>query len=87
MKKNLYAIFLSLAFSVILWVSVSLSNDYNTNLQLPIKFFNVPEGYVATSPSSEKINVKVRGKGWNLISAMIATKSEYYVDMGSELRK
>jgi hypothetical protein len=87
MKKNLYAIFLSLAFSVILWVSVSLSNDYNTNLQLPIKFFNVPEGYVATSPSSEKINVKVRGKGWNLISAMIATKSEYYVDMGNELRK
>ena len=87
MKKNLYAIFLSLAFSVILWVSVSLSNDYNTNLQLPIKFFNVPEGYVATSPSSEKINVKVRGKGWNLISAMIATKSEYYVDMANELRK
>lgn len=87
MKKNLYAIFLSLAFSVILWVSVSLSNDYNTNLQLPIRFFNVPEGYVATSPSSEKISVKVRGKGWNLLSAMIATKSEYYVDAGNELKK
>jgi len=87
MKKNLYAIFLSLAFSVILWVSVSLSNDYNTNLQLPIRFFNVPEGYVAASPSSEQISVKVRGKGWNLLSAMIATKSEYYVDAGNELKK
>jgi len=86
MKKNLYVIFLSIAFSVILWVSISLSNDYNTNLQLPVKIFNVPEGYVPASNSAEKINVKVRGKGWNLLTAMIAAKNDYYVDAGNELK-
>lgn len=87
MKKNLYVIFLSIAFSVILWVSISLSNDYNTNLQLPIKFFNVPEGYVPSSPSSEKISVKVRGRGWNLLTAIVAAQNDYYVDAGNELKK
>jgi len=86
MKKNLYVIFLSIAFSVILWVSISLSNDYNTNLQLPVKIFNVPEGYVPASNSAEKINVKVRGKGWNLLTAMIAANNDYYVDAGNELK-
>ena len=87
MKKNLYIIFLSLAFSVILWVSITLSNDYSTNLQLPIKFINLPEGYVTTSPSSEKISIKVRGKGWNLLTARIAAQNDYYVDAGKELKK
>jgi hypothetical protein len=86
MKKNLYVIFLSIAFSIILWVSVSLSNDYNTSLQLPIKIFNVPEGYVPVLPSTEKINVKVRGKGWNLLTALIAAKNDYYIDAGNELK-
>lgn len=86
MKKNLYVIFLSISFSVILWVSISLSNDYKTNLRLPIKFFNVPEGYIPISPSAEKINVKVRGKGWNLITAMITAQNDYYVDAGNELK-
>ena len=87
MKKNLYIIFLSLAFSVILWASITLSNDYSTNLQLPIKFINLPEGYVATSPSSEKISIKVRGRGWNLLTAKVAAQNDYYVDAGNEIKK
>jgi len=87
MKKNLYVIFLSITFSVILWVSVSLSNDYSTNLQLPIKFINLPEGYVPVSPSSDKINVKVRGKGWNLLTTKITSQNDYNVDAGNELKK
>ena len=87
MKKNLYVIFLSITFSVILWVSISLSNDYSTNLQLPIRIINVPDGFVPTSPSLEKINVKVRGKGWNLLTAKITAQNDYYVDAGNELKK
>jgi hypothetical protein len=87
MKKNLYVIFLSIAFSIILWVSISLSNDYNTNLVLPLKYINVPEGYVPVSPSSEKISIKVRGKGWNLLTAKITAQNDYFVDAGNEIKK
>jgi hypothetical protein len=54
---------------------------------LPIRFINVLEGYVPTLPSTEKVNIKVRGRGWNLLNAMIVSKNDYYVDLGNELRK
>lgn len=87
MKKNLYVIFLSIAFSVILWISISLSNDYVATLQLPLKFINLPEGYLTSSPSSQFINVKLRGKGWNILTAMIISKNDYYVNAGNEIKK
>jgi len=87
MKKNIYIIILIIAFSIILWVSISLSNEYNANLQLPIKFVNVPEGYLPASASSEEIIVKVRGKGWNLLTPMIAAQHDYFVNAGDELKK
>lgn len=87
MKKNIYVILLSIVFSVILWVSISLSSEYNTMIEMPVKFINVPAGYVTTSPSSEQINVKVRGKGWNLITALLTTQKDYFVDAGNNLKK
>ncbi len=87
MNKNLYVILLSIIFSIILWVYISLSNDYSTNLHLPIKIINVPEGYAPTLPSSDNIVVKVRGKGWNLLTTMITVQNDYYVDAGKDLQK
>lgn len=87
MNKNLYIILLSVVFSIILWVSISLSNDYGTSMQLPIRIINVPEGYVPTSPSSDLITVKVKGKGWNLLNSMITAQHDYYVDAGNDLQK
>lgn len=87
MKKNLYVIFLSISISIVLWVSISLTNDYNASLQLPIRFLNIPEGYVTTLTSTQKVNVKVRGRGWNLLSAMMVSKNDYYVDLGNEFKK
>lgn len=87
MKRNLYVIFLSISISTVLWVSISLTNDYSASLQLPIRFLNIPEGYVTTLASTQKVNVKVRGRGWNLLSAMMLSKNDYYVDLGNELNK
>jgi hypothetical protein len=87
MKKNLYVIFFSLSFSAILWMSISLSNNYSTNLKLPIKFFNLPKGYTTASASTQNINVTVRGKGWDIITAMLTTPKDYFVDAGGDTRK
>ncbi len=87
MRKNVYVIILSIGFSIFLWASVSLSNDFITILHLPIKFINVPDGYVPTSPSLENVNIKVKGKGWNLLTAMVTAQSDFFVDAGSEHKK
>lgn len=87
MQKNIYVIFLSVVISVFLWVSISLTNDYTAVIKLPIKFFNVPESYVLTVPSNNEVSVKVRGKGWNLLSQMITKQNDFSVDAGKSLKK
>lgn len=87
MKNNLLIIILSVIFSVILWISVSLSNDFNSNLVLPIKVINVPEGYIATSTSSKLVNVKVKGVGWDLLNAAISSKNDFLVDADYQIKK
>ena len=87
MKNNLLVIILSVIFSIILWISISLSNDFNTNLVLPIKVINVPEGYVAISTSTEVVNVKVKGVGWDLLNTAISAKSDFLVDADYQIKK
>mgnify|MGYP005839821017 FL=1 len=87
MPKNLLIIALSILFSVILWVFVSLSSDFSTSIDVPIKFFNVPEGFVPDSLSSNQVKVKVKGSGWNIITTLLTSKNEYYVDASKNPRK
>lgn len=84
MQNNLLIIFLSIIFSVILWVSISLSNDYSATLDLPIKFFNVPEGYTTASSSPSKVKIKVKGKGWNILSTLLTARNDYLIDASKE---
>ena len=72
MKKNFYIIFISFLFSIILWVSISLSNDYYTTIEAPVKIIDFPSGYSSGSSMPEKISIKVKGKGWKLIALNIA---------------
>ena len=87
MPKNLLIIALSVLFSVVLWVFVSLSNDFSTSIDLPIKFFNVPEGFTPNSLSSNQVKVKVRGSGWNILTTLLTSKNEYYVDASKNPQK
>jgi YbbR domain-containing protein len=82
MKKNLHIIFISFLFSIILWVSISLSNEYYTTIEVPVKIIDFPSGYSSGSSMPEKISIKVRGKGWKLIALNIATLQSYVVPVG-----
>lgn len=85
MRKNIIMILLSVAFSVLLWISISLSNEYNSTLHIPVRIINVPDGFTPTSSSSSELSLKVRGKGWNLLTAELTAQSEYLIDAGNHL--
>ncbi|MGA7720690.1 MAG: hypothetical protein WCA84_05880 [Ignavibacteriaceae bacterium] len=82
MKKNLHIILISFLFSIILWVSISLSNEYYTTIEVPVKIIDFPSGYSSGSSIPEKITIKVRGKGWKLIALNISTLKDYIVPVG-----
>ncbi|NWF90472.1 MAG: YbbR-like domain-containing protein [Ignavibacteriaceae bacterium] len=87
MKHNLYFIILSVLISCVLWASISLTNEYNTKIKLPIKFTNVPDGYVTTSLTAQNVNLTVKGRGWNLLNAILVSKNDFNVDLGNKAKK
>jgi len=79
MKKNLHIVILSVLFSIIIWVSITLSNDYYTNLRLPIKITNLPAGYAVGSELPEDISLKLKAKGWKLLGLHLSGDLVYSI--------
>jgi YbbR domain-containing protein len=82
MKKNFHIVLISFLFSIVLWVFISLSNDYYTTIEVPVKIINFPSGYSSGSSMPEKISIKVKGKGWKLIALNIAALQNYVIPVG-----
>lgn len=81
MKKNLHIVLLSFIFSIILWISISLSNDYYATVNVPIKLVNFPTGYSTATRIPDNISVKLKGQGWKLLGVNLSTKSDYTISV------
>jgi hypothetical protein len=79
MKKNLHIIIISTLFSIIIWVSISLSNDYFTTLRVPIKIINIPESNGIASSIPDDIALRIRGRGWKLFGMNFGSDYEYLI--------
>ncbi|MHB1686175.1 MAG: CdaR family protein [Ignavibacteriaceae bacterium] len=84
MKKNIYVIIISFLFSVILWISISLSNDFYATFEVPVKLIDFPYGYSTGSALPREISVKLKGKGWKLISINLGAESDFVIPVGFE---
>lgn len=87
MKKNIYVIIVAFIFSIILWVSISLSNDYYATLEVPVKLVDFPHGFSTGSRIPRMISIKLKGKGWKLVSIYLSGESNFIVPVGYETGK
>jgi YbbR domain-containing protein len=87
MKKNLHIIIISVIFSIILWVSISLSNEYYATFKIPLQLVNFPEGYTIGSKIPDYISVKLKGEGWKLAALKLGRETDYVVASGNETGK
>lgn len=67
MKRKSLTIILITIFSVILWVFVSLDEDYRTIIKSKIKITHLPEGYAVGYESVDEAAFTVKGEGFNLV--------------------
>jgi hypothetical protein len=86
-KKNIPIIIAALLFSFILWGSISLSKDYFVTIDIPIKIINFPDGYTTGTQLPEKVTMKIRGNGWELIGVNLSSESQYLISAGWESGK
>ena len=87
MKKNFHIIIISFLFSIILWISISLSNDFYATFEFPVKLIDFPDGYTTGSLSQQKISVKIKGKGWKLLGVNLSSDASYVIPVGKKIGK
>jgi len=78
-KNKIYLIILSVIFSILIWGSVTLSEEFYSTMDFNIKIVNQPSGYTCGIINPEKISVKLKAKGWQLLTLGIGSKQEYSV--------
>lgn len=84
MKKKIPVIIIAVLFSLILWVSISLSKDYYATFDVPLKIIDYPAGYTTGSAIPQKLSIRLKGKGWKLATVNLGTESEYFVSAGND---
>src|ERR1035437_1466652 len=79
MNKKINIIIVSLIFSTILWVSISLSNEYYASIKVNLKVIDLPEGYTTGSNLPSNMVIKLKGKGWKLAAQSLGAEADFFV--------
>src|ERR1035437_1640951 len=79
MNKKINIIIVSLIFSIVLWASISLSNDYYTTIKVNLRVIDLPYGYTTASKFPDNIVIKLKGKGWKLAAESLGAESDFFV--------
>jgi len=83
-RKKLNIFIASVIFAVILWASISLSDIFYTNVDVKLALTNFPQGYTTGSLLPEKIQLRVKGQGWRLVSINVGPETEFRVSVGGD---
>jgi len=60
-------------------MSITLSDQYFASYNFNIKVINFPNGYTSGDINPQNLSVKLKAKGWQLITLNLAPQSDYYV--------
>jgi hypothetical protein len=87
LKRNLYIIITAFLFSSILWISITLTEEYYSTYKIPINTVNVPYGYTLASELPSDISLKIRGIGWRLTGIALGSESVFNVSAKNDSGK
>lgn len=79
MKNKLNIIIFSALFSVLIWGSVTLSEQFYSIRDFKIRIINEPNGYSYGSINPEKVSIKLKAKGWQLLTLGLGPQNEYLI--------
>ncbi|MCU0344378.1 MAG: CdaR family protein [Ignavibacterium sp.] len=84
MKHKIYIIIFSIVFSLLIWGSVTLSDQFYSNRDYDVKVINQPSGYTCGVFNPEKITLKLRAKGWQLLTIALGSQNEYLISADND---
>jgi len=84
MKKKFPLIIISITFSIIIWGTISLSEEYYANVNVPLRVVGFPKGYSIGNEIPGNITIKLRGIGWKLFAVNIGKDVSYNVSVNGD---
>lgn len=81
MKKKIPLIITSVVFSLIIWGTISLSDEYYTSVHVPLRIIDYPKDHTIGTNIPKSITIKLRGIGWKLFSVKIGKDVTYNVSV------
>ncbi len=84
MKNKIGIIIFSVVFSILIWGSVTLSDDFFTSDNFKIKVINQPAGYACGVINPDNVSIKLKGKGWQLLSLALGVKNDFALSADSD---
>jgi hypothetical protein len=83
-KNKIPLLIISIAFSVIIWGTISLSEEYYANVNVPLRVIGFPNGFSIGSEIPENITIKLRGIGWKLFAVNIGKDVTYNISVSGD---
>jgi hypothetical protein len=84
LKNKVVIIIFSLIFSIIVWGSITLSDEFFTSYDLNVVSINAPKGFVCGETNPKTIEVKLKAKGWQLLNLNLNPSTEFFVSVGGD---
>ncbi len=66
-NRDLLTFMVFLLISTGLWFINALRKDYITTVKYPIKYSNLPEGYIFKDKTSDWVDARIKGSGYSLV--------------------
>jgi len=87
LKSKINLIIFSVLFSIIVWGSVTLSEEFFSSEQFNLKVINQPKGYTCGLVNPETVSIKLKAQGWQLLSLNLAGNNEFLVSAENDSGK
>lgn len=81
MNKKIYIIIISGLFSITVWVSIALSDEYYSIYKLPIEVIDLPADYTIGNDLPQTITIRLKANGWKLMSFELGPSKYFYVSV------
>lgn len=84
MKHKIYIIIFAIVFSILIWGSVTLSEQYFSTITLKVNVVNCPSGYTFGNINPEKVTVRLKANGWQLLNLNLNAGSDFFVSADND---
>ncbi len=73
LRRNLHIVLAAAAFGVLIWLTVSLREQFQISVTVPIVVDNIPDGFAVRTPVPTEVRVRLRAEGWKLATVVLGS--------------